>query len=372
MAPNLPDRVRVVVLGAGQAGLSAAHFLRRAGLPVDGTDGFSVLDHNRSPGGAWQHRWPSLTLTTVNGVHDLPGMSLADTVSDLVDESGDLPARVAVPRYFEAYEKAEKLQVHRPVKVRQVHDHGAGFMINTDRGELITDGIINATGTWEHPFRPHVRGASTFTGRQLHTVDYTDAQEFAGQHVVVVGGGISAVQLLEEISHVTSTTWVTRRVPVWTEQPFTPELGRAAVARVEERVRAGLPPGSVVSVTGLLLTPTMRAARDRGVLERQSMFDRIVPDGVVWEATGDTPERHLRAEVILWCTGFRSALDHLAPLGLRGHGGGIVMDGRLATRVAARPRLHLLGYGPSASTIGANRGGRVAVRELLATLEAGD
>ena len=82
--------------------------------------------------------------------------------------------------------------------------------------------------------------------------------------VVVVGGGISAVQLLDEISQVTSTTWVTRREPVFRDSEFGPEAGRAAVAMVEERVRSGLPPGSVVSVTGLLLTDSLRAARDRG------------------------------------------------------------------------------------------------------------
>ena len=72
--------------------------------------------------------------------------------------------------------------------------------------------------------------------------------------------------------------------------------------------------------------------------------------------------------MILWCTGFRSSLDHLAPLQLRGDGGGIVMDGRLATQVAKDPRIHLAGYGPSASTIGANRAGGAASRELMAFL----
>ena len=55
---------------------------------------------------------------------------------------------------------------------------------------------------------------------------------------------------------------------------------------------------------------------------------------------------------------------------LRSPGGGITMAGRLATQVAAEPRVHLLGYGPSASTIGANRAGRAAVAELLGTLAA--
>ena len=76
----------------------------------------------------------------------------------------------------------------------------------------------------------------------------------------------------------------------------------------------------------------------------------------------------LHADVILWCTGFRSSLDHLAPLMLREAGGGITMRGRLATQVTKDPRIHLVGYGPSASTIGANRAGGAAASELMVFL----
>ena len=76
----------------------------------------------------------------------------------------------------------------------------------------------------------------------------------------------------------------------------------------------------------------------------------------------------VKADVILWCTGFRSNLDRLAPLGLREATGGITMTGRLATQVARDPRVHLVGYGPSASTIGANRAGGAAASELMARL----
>jgi hypothetical protein len=98
------------------------------------------------------------------------------------------------------------------------------------------------------------------------------------------------------------------------------------------------------------------------VLQRLPVFDRLARDGVVWD--GD-PGRFARAGVVLWATGFRPALDHLAPLHLRTPAGGIALDG---TRVVAEPRLHLVGYGPSASTIGANRAGPRAVRELVRTL----
>jgi NAD(P)H-nitrite reductase large subunit len=107
------------------------------------------------------------------------------------------------------------------------------------------------------------------------------------------------------------------------------------------------------------MTPALKAARARGVLTRLPMFSEITEDGVRWaDGTGQ------KADVILWCTGFRSSLDHLAPLQLREENGGIVMTGRLATQVAKDPRVHLVGYGPSASTIGAKRAGASAAKEL--------
>jgi cation diffusion facilitator CzcD-associated flavoprotein CzcO len=351
-------RTDIVVIGAGQAGLSSAYHLKQRGLaPVRG---FVVLDRAPSPGGAWQFRWPSLTLGTVNRIHDLPGLRFADAVDAA---SGEVQAADAVPRYFAAYERAFELPVYRPVTVTVVCDRGERLVVESDRGEVSARGIVNATGTWEMPYVPEYPGADRFRGRQLHTKDYRTAQEFSGQHVVIVGAGISAIQLLDEISRVTTTTWVTRRAPEFRTGPFDEEAGRAAVKLVEERVRQGLPPRSVVSVTGLPITPAIEAMRARGVLERRPMFDEILEDGVRW-ADGTT----LRADVILWCTGFRSALDHLAPLGLREPNGGIVMAGRLATQVARDPRVHLVGYGPSASTIGANRAGGAAASELMAYL----
>ena len=357
---RLALKVEVVVIGAGQAGLSSAYHLKNRGLASH--RGFVVLDQSPVAGGAWQFRWPSLRLSTVNRIHDLPGMRFSGAVDT---DATEVEASVAVPRYFAAYEKAFGLPVYRPVKVKVVCDRDGRLRIETDRGNLTARGVINATGTWETPYIPDYPGADRFKGKQLHTRDYRTAQEFAGRHVIVVGGGISAIQLLDEVSRVTTTTWVTRRPPDFRAGPFTEDRGRAAVALVEDRVRRGLPPKSVVSVTGLPVTPAVEAMRERGVLNRLPMFEEILEDGVRW------PDGTVvRAGVILWCTGFRSSLDHLAPLMLREPGGGITMTGRLATQVAKDPRVHLVGYGPSASTIGANRAGRAAATELMAFLEA--
>jgi hypothetical protein len=313
-----------------------------------------VLDGEDGPGGAWRHRWPTLRVDTTHRINDLPGLPF---------EPGDptRPAAEVVPAYFDAYERAFDLGVRRPVRVGAVRDARPDLVVETDAGSWTARALINATGTWTRPFRPRYPGHDTFRGRQLHTADYRGPEDFADLRVVVVGGGTSAVQLLMEIAPVAAaTTWVTRRPPLFHEGPFDADAGRAAVALVEERVRAGLPPQSVVGVTGLALTPAVRAAQEAGALDRLPMFDRITPDGVGW-ADGSTRP----AEVILWATGWRAALGHLAPLRLRGPGGGIAVDG---TRVRSDPRIHLVGYGPSASTIGANRAGRAAAREVLALL----
>ncbi len=361
-ASRLAIKVEVVVIGAGQAGLSSAYHLRQLGLVPD--KDFVVLDRSPGPGGAWQYRWPSLTLGTVNGIHDLPGLKFTDAIAGAGRE---VQASTAVPRYFGAYEETFDLHVHRPVKVDTVTDRGDRFRVQTDRIAFAPRGIINCTGTWDAPYIPDYPGHEIFRGLQLHTHDYRTAQAFAGKHVVVVGGGISAVQLLDEISEVTSTTWVTRRPPEFRDEAFTEETGRAAVAMVDARVRQGLTPLSVVSVTGQHWTPALRAAQARGVLYRRPMFAEINESGVKWE-DGSVQ----RADVILWCTGFRGALDHLAPLNLREPGGGIMMTGRLATQVARNPRVHLVGYGPSASTVGANRAGAAAARELIGAIGTQD
>ncbi|MGW2685193.1 FAD-dependent oxidoreductase [Streptomyces sp. NPDC001414] len=353
---NNVREVDVVVIGAGQAGLSSAYHLRRTGFEPDRD--VVVLDHSPAPGGAWQFRWPSLTYGKVHGMHALPGMEL--TGADPARPSADV-----IGEYFAAYERAFDLRVRRPVNVRAVREGAGGrLLVETDAGDWSARALINATGTWDRPFWPRYPGQETFRGRQLHTAQYAGPEEFAGKRVVVVGGGASGTQhLLELAPYAAATTWVTRRPPVFREGPFDEGAGRAAVALVEERVRQGLPPRSVVSVTGLPLNDAVRQGLKDGVLDRQPMFDRLTPDGVDWE-----DGRHVDADVILWATGFRAALDHLAPLRLREPGGGIRVEG---TRSVLDPRVHLVGYGPSASTVGANRAGREAVRDIRRLL-AGD
>ncbi len=361
---NPPVPVDVVVIGAGQAGLSAGHHLRRGGfLPLgesspqegDRALSFVMLDANPRPGGAWQHRWRSLTMATVNHIYDLPGMRQPplDPATPSVD---------ALPAYFAAFEAANGLRVRRPVRVtavRRADERVDGrLLVESASGNYAARWVINATGTWDKPWWPDYPGAETFRGRQLHVHDYVSAQDFAFQRVVIVGGGVSALQLLNEISEVADTYWVTRREPVWEEGEFDEGRRIAAIDGVVERARRGDGPVSIVSVTGSYWTPWAIEARERGVLVRHPMFTAIEPDGV------RMPDGSLvEADVILWATGFHPALDHLAPLGLTTPSGGIRVE---ASRALDEPRLFLIGYGPSQSTVGANRAGREAVRAIKA------
>ena len=114
----------------------------------------------------------------------------------------------------------------------------------------------------------------------------------------------------------------------------------------------------MVRRTGLRLREQEHEAERLGAYAHPSrMFVRVEPDGLRW-ADG----RFEPVDAILWATGFRAALDHLAPLRLREPGGGIRIGSEgpalgVPTTVLGDPRVQLVGYGPSASTIGANRAG---------------
>lgn len=351
-----PRQTSVLVIGAGQAGLAAAYYLRRAGLEAG--DGYVLLDGAPRPGAAWQHAWPSLRLFSPSEFSSLPGWQMPTW------QDGFPPAGHVVD-YLRRYEERYELPVHRPVTVTAVHEGATGeprFCLDTTAGTWKAESVISATGTWGRPFWPSYPGQREFTGRQLHTVDYRGPDELAGQHVVVVGGGNSAAQLLAEVSTVTTVTWVAPRAP-----RFLPDdvdgrvLFGVATERAARLARGERDDGGVGGLGDVVMVPSMLDARRRGVLHAEPPFASVTRTGVRW-ADGRTQH----ADVLLWCTGFRPGLTHLAPLRLRREHGRPVTDG---TRVPDRPGLYLLGYGDwtgpaSATLIGVGQTARAAVEEL--------
>ncbi|NQX12525.1 NAD(P)-binding domain-containing protein [Microbacteriaceae bacterium VKM Ac-2855] len=351
--------VPVVVIGAGQAGLSVAFHLRRLGLG----DEFVVLDRGPEPGGAWQFRWEALRLGSAHKVHDLPGMERLGLSFATADRSR--PARDVVTDYYGRYERAFELPVRRPVAVSRVSEAGDGaLLVEADPAERAWRAriVVNATGTWGSPFVPYIPGRELFRGRQLDTTHYVAASEFVGQRVIVVGGGTSAIGFLLELERVASSlVWATRRPVEFRDgDTLAIESATAAVAEQDAAARAGRALPSIVSGTGVQRTRRIAAGIERGVLRERPMFIAIEPDGVRWSDGGFSA-----ADAIIWATGFRPELRHLAPLHLREREGGIaVADGASLSD----PRIFFAGYGPTASTIGANRSGRRIARQVLARL----
>jgi cation diffusion facilitator CzcD-associated flavoprotein CzcO len=384
-----PARVKVVVIGAGQAGLSVAYYLRRFELVAD--QDFVMLDRAPGPGGAWQHRWSSLRLGTAHRVNDLPGMAELGLSFDTADRT--LPAKEVVADYYGRFEEHFELKVMRPMNVRRVSNEGVDVLVDFEdltpqpleeqkakglfgrrrktfeepsqpRYQLQTQFLVNATGTWGSPFVPYYPGMAEFAGRHVHTSDYTEAEDFRDKHVVVVGGGTSAIGFMLELEDVAAgLTWVSRRPIDWLDrQELDLEGASAAVALQDEAARSGRALPSIVSGTGVPKSRRMAAAIERGLLVARPMFDRIEPDRVVWDGEDGGM---VRADVIIWATGFRPDLRHLSPLRLREKAGGITVGQGAAW---SDPRIFLAGYGPQASTIGANRAGRMIARQIMAMI----
>ncbi|MFW5466268.1 NAD(P)-binding domain-containing protein [Knoellia sp. CPCC 206391] len=340
-----------IVIGAGQGGLAAAYFLTQRGVD------HLVLDSNPRAGGAWQHRWDSLSMHDVHGVADLPGEPAPGRSAHR--------ANVAIPTYFADYEQRNGLRVVRPVDVTEVTSEGDLLVVHAGDRQWRTRTLVNATGTWTRPNWPRYPGVDDFRGGQFHTATYPGLDQLRGRRILVVGAGASAVQFIGELAPVADLVWVTRRPPRWRTEEFGPQTGLQIVTEVEKRVVAGLSPTSVAGATGLMLREQEQEALRLGAYDDpRPMFERLVADGAQWaDGTVET------ADVILWATGFRSAVDHLEPLSLRGPRGGIPLERvpgnvQAATTAVRDPRVHLIGYGPSASTIGASRAARRAALEV--------
>lgn len=343
----------VVVIGGGQAGLAVGYYLRRTALS------WAVLDAQQEPGGAWTRAWDSLRLFSPARFSSLPGWLMPGAGTD------EYPPRDAAVDYLAQYEARYGLPVERPVQVRAVRRRDGGFVLETDRGEWRAAAVVSATGSWAQPYVPEVAGRDAFGGIQLHSAEYRAPDALAGKRVLVVGGGNSGAQILAELSLAADTTWVTLAEPA-----FLPDHvdGRYLFDQATALYRAkqeGRPPPPVADLGDIVMVPTVRAARDRGVLRAVRPFVRMTERGVMW---ADGTEKAVDA--VVWCTGSRPALDHLRPLGVVEADGRVRVEGARSVR---EPMLWLVGYGnwtgfASATLIGVGRGARATVDEIAAAL----
>ena len=268
--------------------------------------------------------------------------------------------------YLRRYEERYSLPILRPTRVDAVELASNGLLIRSGTETWLARAVVSATGNWRHPYVPPYPGREGFGGLQLHSANYVDALAFAGKRVLVVGGGNSGAQILAEVSAVTETVWVTERPPVFLPDDVD---GRVLFERATERWRAQQEGRPVEDLPGgfgdIVMVPPVLDARARGVLHSRRPFSRFTASGVQW-----TDGAESAIDVVIWCTGFRPALAHLAPLGLVDDSGRVQVNG---TRSKSQPRLWLVGYGDwtgmaSATLIGVTRTARNAAQEIDAFL----
>lgn len=342
----------VIVIGGGQSGLAVGYYLRRAGLS------FVILDNETESGGSWLHTWKSLRLFSPAQWSALPGMQMK--TASVAGNKDYYPTRDETIAYLKEYESRYALPVYRNVQVEAVNHTNDYFKLLTSDGEYISKAVVSATGTFGNAHIPFFEGHDSFKGEIIHSSQYLLPVIFKNKKVAIVGEGNSGAQILAEVSGVTDTIWITQKEPRFLPDHVDGRYLFDAATQMYEAQKAGKqykPP----SLGDIVMVDTVREARSRGVLESFPPFARFSQNGLVWN---DGQEQEV--DVVIFCTGFKPALQHLAPLNV------VTAEGRVETEGTGSRKVNglwLVGYGnwtgfASATLIGVGRSAKATVEEI--------
>ncbi|GAB2448604.1 putative flavoprotein involved in K+ transport [Conyzicola lurida] len=355
------DGVDVIVIGAGPAGLAAAHELMRVGRRV------LVLDRGTSVASSWRAHRTGFRLHTVRRLSGLPGMVIPREYGRYVTSSD-------LVRYLEQY--AEGIDVRfdsRVTEVERVRDapDSARWSVTTTGGVAHrAASVVMATGYNRLPHIPELPGLDGFTGSALHVSDYAGGGQFAGMDVLVVGSGNAAAEAATELV-ATGARRVTMAVRT------TPHIVRRRVGGVSMQAIAIamslLPVGLADRLASALAHFTVpdlsarnlgrprpdlftRVRRDRSVPVHDTGILRLLEAGTVIpvaavagferEAVLLADGQQLHPDVVVFATGYRRGLERLlGGLGLLDEHG----DPRAASGSRAAPGFSFVGFTVSAT-----------------------
>jgi putative flavoprotein involved in K+ transport len=301
----MASATEVVVIGAGQSGLSAVRALQAQGIsPV-------VLEAGPEPAGSWPHYYDSLSLFSPARYSAMPGL-------EFPGDPDHYPHRDEVVAYLRRYAAGLGADIRTRTPVTGVEAHGqGGFLVHTATVQSFQSaGVVAATGSFGHPYVPALPGQDRFTGQLLHVAGYRSPHRHAGERVVVVGAGNSAVQVGYELAQVATVTLATRH-PV----TFHPQRrgGQDLHYWLETSGFDLLPPQWLDHYLGdhwVVDTGKYRHALEAGQLDRRPMFTGFGANGVVWP--DGTREQ---VDTVVFATGYRPDLGYLGPLGALDGGG---------------------------------------------------
>ena len=181
------QRMPVVVVGAGQAGLAAGHFLAEAEVP------FAVLEAADRLGESWRNRWDSLELFTPARFSGLPGMAFPGELSRY-------PLKDEVVAFLRDYAERFALPVRFGQRVTALSRSADGYRLQTDGAVYQADAVIVASGAFQRPNLPACAADLVADVVQLHSSAYRNPAQLPAGTTLVVGGGNSGLQIARELS----------------------------------------------------------------------------------------------------------------------------------------------------------------------------
>jgi putative flavoprotein involved in K+ transport len=176
----------VLVIGGGQAGLTAGYYLCQRQLS------FLILDKGSAIGESWKKRYDSLTLFTPRSYSSLPGLSL-------IGEEIKYPTKDEITDYLSLYANTFSLPMQLNTLVLKL-DKEDYFILSTTQGEFLSRNVIIATGPFQDPYIPDFSQLLSENILQLHSSKYKNPNQLKPGTTLVVGGGNSGAQIAFEIS----------------------------------------------------------------------------------------------------------------------------------------------------------------------------
>ncbi|WP_432264635.1 flavin-containing monooxygenase [Autumnicola musiva] len=176
-----------IVIGAAQAGLAMAFYLR------DINKDFLLVDKEEQIGASWLNRWDSLKLFTPSEFNNLPGL-------DFPAPQGHYPSKKEVADYFKLYAEKYKIPIRFNTFISKICREKDYFLLKSTQGDLRTKNVIIATGPFHIPYTPPFAKNINKNIFQIHSNYYKNPQQLKKGNTMVVGGGDSGFQILDEIS----------------------------------------------------------------------------------------------------------------------------------------------------------------------------
>ncbi len=178
---------RVIVVGAGPAGLASAAELGRRGIPV------TVLERANAVASSWRGRYERLRLNSSRPFSKLPG-------ERYVRGTPIFPSRDEVVAYLEGYAKRNRIEVRLGTRLERIDRGGDGWLLQTSAGDMAADHVIVAAGYEHTPIIPDWPGRDRFEKTFMHAGDYRNPEPFNAADVLVVGPGCSGMEIAYELA----------------------------------------------------------------------------------------------------------------------------------------------------------------------------